>query len=163
MRAARLLPATLLLGLAVAACAGPAQPGWTFAPPPSAAPSSAPSTEPGGGAPAVAAADAPSAAPAAPAGGTGGTVLNLAASGVQWVETTLEAPAGQPFRIAFDNQDPSIPHNVDILDGSGANVFPGADVTGPSAITYDVPALGAGTYKFICKWHPNMVGELTVK
>lgn len=162
MRAARLIPAALLLGLAVAACAGPAQPGWTFAPPPTPAPSAAPSAEPGGGAPAV----APSAAPSAPAGGTGGTggtVLNLAASGVQWVETALEAPAGQPFQIVFDNQDPSIPHNVDILDGSGAHVFPGADITGPSAITYDVPALGAGTYKYICKWHPNMVGELTVK
>jgi len=159
MRAARLLPATLLLGLAVAACAGPAQPGWTFAPPPSPAPSAAPSAELAAGAPSA----APSAAASASTASTGGTVLNLAASGVQWVETALDAPAGQPFQIAFDNQDPSIPHNVDILDGSGAKVFSGADITGPNTVTYDVPALGAGTYKFVCKWHPNMVGELTVK
>jgi plastocyanin len=156
MRAARLLPAALLLGLAVAACAGPAQPGWTFAPPPSAAPSSAPSAEPGGGAPSV----APSAAPSV---ATGGTVLNVEASGMQFAETSLEAPAGQAFTIVFDNQDQGVPHNIQIADGSGNLVFTGADVQGPGKVTYDVGPLQAGSYKFTCRFHPNMVGDLTVK
>jgi plastocyanin len=30
-------------------------------------------------------------------------------------------------------------------------------------VTYDVPALPAGTYTFICIVHPNMTGTLTVK
>jgi plastocyanin len=29
--------------------------------------------------------------------------------------------------------------------------------------TYDVPALPAGTYSFVCSVHPNMVGTLTVR
>ncbi|MFM2194015.1 MAG: Cupredoxin-like domain, partial [Chloroflexota bacterium] len=29
--------------------------------------------------------------------------------------------------------------------------------------TYNVPALDAGTYAFICTVHPNMAGTLTVK
>ena len=100
---------------------------------------------------------------AAPSAGTGGTLLTEVASGVQFQTTSLEAPAGQPFGIEFDNQDPSIPHNIEILDASGAKLFEGDTVTGPAKTTYSVPALSAGTYKFVCKWHPNMVGQLTAK
>jgi len=28
--------------------------------------------------------------------------------------------------------------------------------------TYDVPALAAGTYQFVCTVHPNMIGTLKV-
>ena len=42
-------------------------------------------------------------------------------------------------------------------------VFEGDTVNGPGQITYNVPALAAGAYKFSCKWHPNMVGDLTVQ
>ena len=100
---------------------------------------------------------------AAPSGATGGTVLDEVASGVQFQTTTLEAPGGQPFSIKFDNQDASIPHNIQIADGSGKNVFEGDTINGVNTITYSVPALTAGTYKFSCKWHPNMVGDLTIK
>ena len=81
----------------------------------------------------------------------------------QLPDDEFQAPASQPFQIAFDNQDASIPHNIQIADGSGAFVFEGDTVTGVNQITYDVPALAAGQYKFSCKWHPNMVGDLTVQ
>ncbi len=42
-------------------------------------------------------------------------------------------------------------------------VFEGDTANGPAQITYNVPALAAGAYKFSCKWHPNMVGDLTVQ
>ena len=42
-------------------------------------------------------------------------------------------------------------------------VFEGETVNGPAQTTYNVPALAAGVYKFACKWHPNMTGDLTVK
>ncbi len=42
-------------------------------------------------------------------------------------------------------------------------MFEGDTINGPNTITYAVPALAAGAYKFSCKWHPNMVGDLTVK
>ena len=34
---------------------------------------------------------------------------------------------------------------------------------GAATKTYQVPALGAGTYTFVCSVHPNMTGTLTVK
>jgi plastocyanin len=186
MHPARLLPALALgslVAIALVACSSGQAPGWTYAPPPSAtalpsvaasgpvapgsaAPGSAApgSAAPGSAAPSAAAAPG-SAAPgsAAPSAAAGGTVLTEVASGVQYQTTTLEAPAGQPFQIEFDNQDASIPHNIQIQDGSGALVFEGESITGPAKTTYSVPALAAGTFKFVCKWHLNMTGELTVK
>ena len=96
-------------------------------------------------------------------GATGGVVLNQQAASVNFVVPSLEAPADKPFQIAFDNQDPAIPHNIQIADGTGKFVFEGDTINGPNQITYNVPALAAGAYKFSCKWHPNMIGDLTVK
>jgi hypothetical protein len=54
-----------------------------------------------------------------------------------------------------------VPHDVDILDASGAKVFDGKDFPGPKKTTYDVPPLKPGTYKFECSIHPQvMYGEL---
>jgi plastocyanin len=36
-------------------------------------------------------------------------------------------------------------------------------VTGPTTVSYRVPALAAGTYKFFCVVHPTMSGTLTVR
>ena len=78
-------------------------------------------------------------------------------------KTSLTAPADKPFKIKFDNRDAGTPHDVDILDGSGAKVFDGPDFPGPAVRDYDVPALAAGAYKFVCSIHPAlMTGELTV-
>jgi plastocyanin len=41
-------------------------------------------------------------------------------------------------------------------------VFKGAIFPGPAQQTYDVPALKAGSYGFVCTVHPNMTGTLTV-
>ena len=159
----RLAPAVATiaaLAFAVSACTSSSGAGWTFAPPPT--PSAAPSVAPG-------ASGAPSAAPSAetstaPSGAApGGTLLSVVAQGVQYQTTKLETTAGQPFQIAFDNQDAGIPHNIQISDSGGAMVFEGETINGVAQKTYDVPALTAGVYKFACKWHPNMVGELTVK
>ena len=78
--------------------------------------------------------------------------------------TELQAPADTPFKIDFDNQDPSVPHNVAIHEGSptGPEVFKGEVFPGPAKKTYDVPPLTAGAYAFICTVHPSMTGTLTV-
>jgi plastocyanin/mono/diheme cytochrome c family protein len=109
---------------------------------------------------------APSAAPsgsAASSGGPAGTTVNVKAANIAFDPTTIEAPAGAPFTIAFDNEDSGIPHNIDISDASGASVFKGEIISGVATKDYAVPALAAGTYKFICDVHPNMTGTLTVK
>ncbi len=46
---------------------------------------------------------------------------------------------------------------------TGEVVFQGEIFTGVGTKTYDIPALPAGTYAFVCTVHPNMVGVLTIK
>ena len=110
----------------------------------------------------------PSGAPA-PSGGEApgqpaGPTLAISALNIAFNTATLEAPADTPFKIDFDNQDPSVPHNIAIHEGSptGPEVWKGEIFPGPAKKTYDVPALKAGAYGFICSVHPNMTGTLTV-
>ena len=102
----------------------------------------------------------------APSGGPGGSGapggLALIAQGIKFNVSTLAAPADKPFTITFDNKDAGTPHDVDITDNTGAKLFEGEVFSGPAVKTYDVPALKAGTYKFLCSIHPALMsGELT--
>ncbi len=105
----------------------------------------------------------------APSGQVGGSPVpatgqvTITAQGIAYTTPTVEAAAGKPFSILFDNEDAGTPHNVDIQDSSGASKFKGAIFNGVAQQTYNVPALDAGTYKFVCDVHPNMTGTLTVK
>ena len=148
MRSIRALAAVLTM-LAVVACTS-APPGWTYAPAASATP--IPSVVPGGSG----AAPSESAA----AGGIELTALNIA-----FDKSQLTVPAATPFQIVFHNQDASIQHNVAIHEGSptGAEVFKGEIFAGVATKTYDVPALAAGAYGFVCTVHPNMTGTLTAE
>ena len=110
---------------------------------------------------------APSAEPGQspdPGGGSGDTVIQIAANNIAFDTSELRVPAGQGFRIEFDNQEAQ-PHNVAIHEGSptGPEVFRGEIFTGPAQRTYEVPALEAGTYGFVCTVHPNMTGTLTAE
>jgi hypothetical protein len=109
------------------------------------------SAAPGGGG--ATASEAPSAAPKAD--------VVVVAENITWVETSLTAPAGAPFTMALDNRDSGVPHDVWIKDAGGADVFKGELVTGPAVVVYDVPALPAGQYTFVCTVHSNMTGTLT--
>jgi cytochrome c oxidase subunit 2 len=100
------------------------------------------------------------------AGGSGapaGATVQVSAKNIAFEQTTLEAPAGKPFTLAFANNDPGVPHNVDIQDSGGKSAFKGAIFNGTATQNYAVPALPAGTYKFVCDVHPNMTGQLTAK
>ena len=83
--------------------------------------------------------------------------------------TVLEAPAGEEFVIMFSNNDPGIPHNVQIFEGDtpGGEILwaPKNDATinGGETVDYEIPALDAGTYAFNCYVHPTtMTGTITV-
>lgn len=116
-------------------------------------------------APAPSATPIPSAAGSAEAGAPSNNV-QISAHGVMFEQASVDVPAGKAFKIDFDNKDPSTPHNIVIHmgDANGPVVFEGETVTGVVIKTYDVPALDAGTYAFVCSIHPTpMVGVLTAK
>lgn len=120
------------------------------APAPSAQPGAGPGE--GGGEPGGEPGGAPSDAPEAD--------VRISAQNIAFLESAVDAPADKPFTIAFDNRE-NVPHNVAIRDGSGAELFTGEIFNGPAVRVYDVPALAAGAYAFVCSVHPNMTGTLT--
>jgi plastocyanin len=142
MRSIRFLAIAAIAAIVVG-CSS-AAPGWTYAPAPSMTPP--PSA-------------APSDAGASPE--PGGSAIQLSAANIAFDVSQLDVPAGQPFQIQFQNDDNGVPHNVEIKDGSDNIVFNGEVFNGVDQRTYDVTALEAGTYTFLCTVHPNMNGTLT--
>jgi hypothetical protein len=86
--------------------------------------------------------------------------VTIQARGLQFLEPGFERPADTPFTMAFVNLDPATAHNVAIHEGSatGPAVFEGEIFPGVDVRVYDVPAIPAGSYTFICTVHPNMTG-----
>ncbi|MGZ8501349.1 MAG: cupredoxin domain-containing protein [Candidatus Limnocylindrales bacterium] len=113
-----------------------------------------------------------SAAPAG-SGGPGGSAapgpslpaadVTVTAKNIKFDTASLSATADKGLTIAFVNEDQGVPHDIEIADGSGAILFEGETINGVATTVYAVPPLKTGTYKFLCKWHPTMVGELTVE
>jgi plastocyanin len=148
LRSLAVMPACLLAGALATACVAE-NPGWTYTPAP-------PVTPP----PSV---DASASASAEPSGDSG--AIQISATGIAFEQAEVNAPAGEPFQIEFANNDPGVPHDVTIRQGdaNGEEVFKGDTFNGVETRTYDVPALDAGAYAFVCSVHPNMVGTLTVE
>ena len=110
-----------------------------------------------------------SSAPAASIDGNAPKVTVTAPSGAATTgfdPTTLQAAANKGFTLVFNDQDPTVQHNIVINDPSNKTV-PMGDTTpflGPKTVSYAVPALPAGTYTFMCQVHPTtMKGTLEVK
>jgi plastocyanin len=101
--------------------------------------------------------------PPAPSGQAAGPSIPLVAKNVKFDQSTLTAPAAG-FTIHYDNQDAGTPHDFVILDSGGTKVYGSPVVTGPKAEDFPVPPIPAGTYKFECSIHPQlMFGTLTVQ
>lgn len=101
----------------------------------------------------------------APSSEPGGPTLEISADQIAFDTKQLSAPADTAFEIAFTNLE-GVVHNVSIFDANGEKLFTGEPVTGPDAtVTYQIPALPAGEYTFICDYHPvaDMTGSLTVQ
>jgi cytochrome c oxidase subunit II len=99
--------------------------------------------------------------PPATGGGDCELTIEIKANNIQFDIDEFEVPAETAFCIAFENQE-DVPHNVAIYDGGDA-LFQGEILNEAGSITYSVPALAAGEYRFICDVHPQtMVGDVTV-
>ena len=109
----------------------------------------------------LAACSGSSAGTAAPAGSVDPNAIVVTAKDLAFSPTEVSAPADTPFEIVLDNQE-SAPHNIKISDSTGAEVFKGEIVTNQQ-VTYQVPALAAGAYPFICEVHPDMKGTITAE
>jgi plastocyanin len=166
-----LLAAGSALALVVAACSGAyggGAPAYSYPPPTSPSGSPAMSMSPTASEPVGSAAPAAS-VPASAAPGAAGSpptidaTLHISARSIQFDTDQLEAPAGQAFVLEFDNNDPGVPHNVEIRGANGASVFKGQIITGPAKAPYQVPALAVGSYVFLCDVHPTMTGTLMVQ
>jgi plastocyanin len=91
--------------------------------------------------------------------------VKISAIAFKYEQESVTAPAGVSFQLAFENKDAGVPHNVALRVGgaTGAEVFKGALFNGIETRTYEVPALDAGLYAFVCTVHPTMVGTLTAQ
>jgi mono/diheme cytochrome c family protein/plastocyanin len=104
-------------------------------------------------------------ASAAPSGSAaaGGATASIVALGIKFTTPNVTVPANAAFTLEFDNQDPSVPHDVQIKDGAGTQVFKTDTFPGVEKRSYQVPALAAGAYPFVCTVHANMTGTLTAQ
>ena len=84
------------------------------------------------------------------------------AQNTAFVVTSLQGPAAKPFTIAFDNKDQGQSHNI-AINGPSGQLFMGEIIEGPKVIVYNVPAIPAGTYPFVCSVHANMTGTITLQ
>jgi plastocyanin len=112
---------------------------------------------------ATAAPGAPASGAPPPASGPAADV-SVQAKAVLFVQKTWTGPADKPFTIAFANEDPGTPHNIDLVNAAGATSFHGDVFNGVETRIYAVPALPAGAYTFVCIVHPTtMTGTATLQ
>jgi len=93
-----------------------------------------------------------------------GGVVELTALGIAFDATCVEVPAGEPFTIAFGNEDDGVPHNVAIYpsaDDLANPLLQGEIITGVDSVEYSGDPLEAGEYYFQCDVHPTMNGTWT--
>ena len=98
--------------------------------------------------------------PPAPSGASAGDAT-IVAKDLKFLQTDVTVKAGTPLEVVFVNQE-GAPHNVEISDAAGKEVFKG-EIVSNTTVTYKVPALTAGLYTFICEVHPDMKGTIAAQ
>jgi plastocyanin len=104
----------------------------------------------------------------APGTGAAATTSEIVASGTSWDTQQIAFEANKPGELAVTNDDP-VTHNLSIYPDEEAAIakqdplFKGEDVEPQATVDYKVDPLKPGTYTFICDYHSNMIGEVTVE
>ena len=150
MRFARFLTLALLSVAIVAGCTD-ASAGWTYLPAPSVTP------PPSGAA---------SAEPSGPAGSANPNVVVISALNIKFEQTTRDRPGRHAVPGPVREQGSGRPAQRGApprATSNGAELFKGEIFNGVATRVYDVPALDAGAYAFVCTVHPTMVGTLNVE
>jgi hypothetical protein len=93
-----------------------------------------------------------------------GTVLRIATEESHTFNTDcLAAPADRAFTIEYRNDDNSAHGNHNIHIHNGGTLFKGDVARYGTSITYSVPPLPAGDYRFRCDEHTFMSGDFNVE
>jgi plastocyanin len=93
----------------------------------------------------------------AAAGGGADNELQLTAQGTAWDTTSFDLKSGASYTLEVTNED-SIEHNFTFTEGDANQDIEGGE---DAKVTFTAPA--AGSYQFICKYHPAaMKGTITV-
>ncbi len=101
----------------------------------------------------------PAASPAAPAGPR---EITIVANGIKWDVKTLDLKAGERVRFTITNQDDE-KHNL-VSDTAGLTSPASPDVNGGQTTSFEWTAPSTpGTHKFICRYHPSMIIDATIK
>lgn len=88
--------------------------------------------------------------------GGGGGSITLTAKDFAWDPGTLTAAAGSSIELVNDDD---AEHNLTIED-AGVD----EDVDGGASVTVDLGDVEAGSYEFVCEYHPDtMTGTLEVE
>jgi plastocyanin len=83
-------------------------------------------------------------------------VDQLASLDAKWSKTVLTAPAGKVWHVSVDATDPLGTHNFTLTSGPAVEqrLFQSPKF-GIGVHKFDLPALPAGTYTFLCTLHPD--------
>jgi len=91
-------------------------------------------------------------------------VDQVSSVGVTWSPSALTAPAGKAWHVSVNATDPLGFHNFTITSGPAVEqrIFQSPKF-GVGVHKFDLPALPAGTYTFVCTIHPEtMHGTVVV-
>jgi hypothetical protein len=94
-----------------------------------------------------------------------GVLLKIVAASNRWDTSALNAPAAKIWHIELTNQERTVPHNFTVASGPAyeERIY-GTPNVKKGTFRYDIPALPAGSYLFICTLHANtMTGTLTIR
>ncbi len=93
-----------------------------------------------------------------------GIVVQLTAKTDLWSVSRLDAPAEKGWQIQINDADGGT-HNFTVASGPTVpeRIFMSTRFELVGTVTFDIPALPAGSYLFICTLHPErMTGTLTI-
>ena len=108
------------------------------------------------------AAPAPRRRTAAPAGSVDPNAIVVTAKDLKFSPTAVSVTGRRAVRRSSSTTRRARRTTSRSRTPSGAKVFKG-EIVSSQKVTYQVPALAAGTYPFICEVHPDMKGTITVE
>lgn len=106
--------------------------------------------------------------PEPPPAASGGVTTEIVAADIAWSEDTMTLEAEKPSKFDVVNEDTTV-HNLSIYktpedaETQTDPLFEGPDVAAGATESYEVDPLPKGEYAYICDYHVNMQGTLTVE